>query len=268
MSKDFINKCKEAIREIIKHFKIRVEKSRKELEYSSKELKKWELVDEVFDSNFVLDDTLGPIISDMGESIGHTKSHLDSSVSADFQTLPFVHSTTAGSTIISSATGISFESYDVNPKLVEKIIRTARNMHEENCSKIVAFLERVSPHLKESYLSAWQSLNIVDHNPALGAAAAMREVISQTLRIMTPANIKTMVKRVDFIADQYANSDIGRISIKDSAQLFRDCYEELNDIHKREILNKDEIESYLYQADDLFIKLAENVDLDKWKESR
>lgn len=128
-------------------------------------------------------------------------------------------------------------------------------------------LKKISAHLADSYDAAWENLETNFSDPARGAAFLMREVIAQILDFLAPKDaIKALPNfvpdpsakdgvtrrhRLEYIATNRAKDNFNKELIESSIKAFLDNYEALNDAHKRGSLDKDEVESFLLQADDL-----------------
>ena len=134
---------------------------------------------------------------------------------------------------------------------------------------ICLFLKKDSAHLADSYTAAWENLETNFSDPARGAAFLMREVISQILDFLAPKEaIKALPNfvpdtsagdgvtrrhRLEYIATNRAKDNFNKELIESLIKAFLDNYKALNEAHKRESLDKDEVESLLFQADDLLI---------------
>lgn len=128
-------------------------------------------------------------------------------------------------------------------------------------------LKKISAHLADSYDAAWENLETNFSDPARGATFLMREVIAQILDFLAPKDaIKALPNfvpdpsakdgvtrrhRLEYIATNRAKDNFNKELIESSIKAFLDNYEALNDAHKRGSLDKDEVESFLLQADDL-----------------
>jgi len=138
---------------------------------------------------------------------------------------------------------------------------------KERRKDVCLHLKKVSAHLADSYDAAWENLETNFSDPARGAAFLMREVITQILDFLAPKEvIKTLPNfvpdpsakngvtrrhRLEYIAANRAKDNFKKELIESSIKAFLDNYEALNDAHKRGLLDKDEVESFLFQADDL-----------------
>ncbi len=102
------------------------------------------------------------------------------------------------------------------------------------------------------YDGAWESLETNYSDPARGAAFQMREVVSQILDFLS-GNQDGLTRRhkLEYIAANRAKDNFSKELIESSIKAFLDNYNALNEAHKRESLDKDEVESLLFQADDL-----------------
>lgn len=138
---------------------------------------------------------------------------------------------------------------------------------KERRKDVCLHLKKISAHLADSYDAAWENLETNFNDPARGAAFLMREVITQILDFLAPKEvIKTLSNfvpdlsakdgvtrrhRLGYIAANRAKDNFNKELIESSIKAFLDNYEALNDAHKIGSLDKDEIESFLFQSDDL-----------------
>lgn len=138
---------------------------------------------------------------------------------------------------------------------------------KERRKDVCLHLKKISAHLADSYDAAWENLETNFSDPARGAAFLMREVITQILDFLAPKEaIKALPNfvpdpsakdgvtrrhRLEYIAANRAKDNSNKELIESSIKAFLDNYEALNDAHKRGSLDKDEVESFLFQADDL-----------------
>lgn len=129
------------------------------------------------------------------------------------------------------------------------------------------YLMKISSHLADAYDAAWENLETNLSDPTRGAAFLMREVVSQVLDLLAPKEaIKVLPNfvpdssakdgvtrrhRLEYIAANRAKDNFNKELIESSIKSFLDNYEALNDAHQRCPLDKDEVESFLFQADDL-----------------
>lgn len=126
----------------------------------------------------------------------------------------------------------------------------------ERRKEVKTYLKKISPHLVNMYDGAWESLETNYSDPARGAAFQMREVVSQALDLLANnQNGLTRRDKLEHIAANKAKDNFNKELIESSIKAFLDNYEALNDAHKRELLNKQSVESLLFQADDLLMLL-------------
>lgn len=123
---------------------------------------------------------------------------------------------------------------------------------KERRKEVKAYLQKISSHLVQMYDGAWESLETNYSDPARGAAFQMREVVSQVLDFLSGnQNGLTRRDKLEHIAANRAKDNSQKELIKSSIKAFLDNYEALNEAHKRKPLDKGEVESLLFQADDL-----------------
>ena len=134
---------------------------------------------------------------------------------------------------------------------------------KERRKDVKAYLERVSPHLVQIYDGAWESLETNYSDPARGAAFQMREVVSQVLDFLSHnQDGLTRRNKLEYIAANRTKDSFQKGLIESSIKAFLDNYKALNEAHKRSSLDKGEVESLLFQADDLLMLILGAVKLE------
>lgn len=150
--------------------------------------------------------------------------------------------------------------------------------HETKKEKIKDFLNKISPHLVDIYLSAYENLDITVHDPERGALGLIREVINQVLGLLAPdeeikqnaqwftpdPNSKTGITRkyrVRYIAETKTKNEEFKKILIETGDLFDDTVNALNKFHKRGKLSGKETRSFLYQAEQLLEILCDSINI-------
>ncbi len=173
---------------------------------------------------------------------------------------------TSGSYILSGTASYFVEAYpQAVPTLVKKIevLREVRNDREAVYIKLAEY----NKVLADTFLSAWQNLDVPAIDPTRGPAFLMRETITQFLHHFAPDNLVktkgwykphdektdiTRANRVRFILEERIAPAERNTLVELQLNELKKLYDELNKAHEQKALDSDVIKPLLYKAQDLF----------------
>lgn len=227
------------------------------------------LIDELYGTELPWQKNFDPIFRSLSETIDIAEKAI---IPHEVSVIPYltVASGTASTLVTSLASSATLNAaamdsaWLVSDPLLRKIKRANKQDKDKRQKEIKSFLQRVFPHLVETYQGVWECFSVNDYDPERGALGKMREVVNQTIKELAPKARRDKMKwkqRYVYVIRHYARNDESKILLENSLKVFLKTAGQLNKFHARNALQKDSVENLLYQAEDLLYKLATNIDL-------